>query len=274
MTGFGRSVLTAGLAVWFVSPAVPQLANTETGLASWYGYPYHGHFAASGEIYNMDELTAAHPTLPFNTRVRVVNLSNDRSVEVRITDRGPFVDGRIIDLSRAAAHSIGLIEAGTAVVRLEVLGMLEAVAYASLPRPALSLAPRAPAPPAWVTKAPPPPSPPRAQVAALPSPAGLFSVQTGAFRSRDNAQRYAVLMQARYGSARMVHGDADLWRVLVGPDTNWDGAVALAERIRTDSGENNAFAVQLDDSHEPEQPGQFPRPRGAVAADGLHTPLD
>src|SRR5208283_2977817 len=104
-----RYVLLAALAAWFVFPAVPQGAYTESGLASWYGYPYHGRFSASGEVYNMDGLTAAHPTLPFNTLVRVVNLDNDKSIQVRITDRGPFVDGRIIDLSRAAAVSIGLM---------------------------------------------------------------------------------------------------------------------------------------------------------------------
>src|SRR6185503_13422576 len=97
-TTSARNLLAILLAAWFALPALPQGGAPETGMASWYGYPYHGQVAAGGEVYNMDELTAAHPTLPFNTRVRVVNLGNERSVEVRITDRGPFVDGRIIDL--------------------------------------------------------------------------------------------------------------------------------------------------------------------------------
>src|SRR6185369_4319306 len=93
-----------------------------TGVASWYGYPYHGRHAADGEIYDMEKLTAAHRTLPFGTRVRVVNLKNEKSVEVRITDRGPFVDGRVIALSQAAAREVDMLAAGVSPVRLEVVG--------------------------------------------------------------------------------------------------------------------------------------------------------
>lgn len=103
------------------SVAVPPVGYTETGIASWYGHPYHGRPAADGEIYDMNKLTAAHRTFPFNTWVRVVNLENHRTVEVRVNDRGPFVDGRIIDLSRAAARAINMIGPGTARVRIEVL---------------------------------------------------------------------------------------------------------------------------------------------------------
>jgi rare lipoprotein A (peptidoglycan hydrolase) len=77
---------------------------TETGIASWYGHPYHGRPAADGEIYDMETMVAAHRTLPLNTWVRVYDLDNNKTVEVRIVDRGPFVDGRIIDLSHAAAR--------------------------------------------------------------------------------------------------------------------------------------------------------------------------
>jgi rare lipoprotein A len=93
----------------------------EEGIASWYGVPYHGRRAANGEIYDMHKLTAAHRTLPFNTVVRVVNLKNGRRTEVRITDRGPFVEGRIIDLSLAAARDIDMVADGIARVRLELL---------------------------------------------------------------------------------------------------------------------------------------------------------
>jgi rare lipoprotein A len=103
------------------TPAAPVLV--ETGVASWYGYPYHGRHAANGEIYDMEQMTAAHRTLPFETMVRVVNLNNDQTVEVRITDRGPFIDGRVIDLSHAAARAIGMIGPGTAPVRMEVLNL-------------------------------------------------------------------------------------------------------------------------------------------------------
>jgi rare lipoprotein A len=93
--------------------------TTETGIASWYGQPFHGRLTASGETYDMEKMTAAHRTLPFGAKVRVQNLVNQRTVEVRINDRGPFVKDRIIDLSHAAAQVIGM--QGTANVQLEVL---------------------------------------------------------------------------------------------------------------------------------------------------------
>ena len=104
--------------------ATPKAAGVgwkQQGIASWYGEPYHGRRAANGEIYNMDAMTAAHKTLPFETWVRVRNLSNRSTTEVRITDRGPFVEGRIIDLSRAAAREIDIVRPGTARVRIEVI---------------------------------------------------------------------------------------------------------------------------------------------------------
>ena len=98
-----------------------RLGTTQTGVASWYGEPYHGRKAASGEVYDMERLTAAHRAWPFDTWVRVRNLDNGRTVSVRITDRGPFIDKRIIDLSRAAAREIHMIGPGTARVKLQVI---------------------------------------------------------------------------------------------------------------------------------------------------------
>jgi rare lipoprotein A len=95
-----------------------SLTLTFASLASWYGYPYHGRRTANGEVYNMNSLTAAHPSLPFGTRVRVCNKSNQRCVVVRINDRGPFVGNRAIDLSRAAADSIGLTGQGVGQVSI------------------------------------------------------------------------------------------------------------------------------------------------------------
>lgn len=92
------------------------------GVASWYGGKFHGNPTASGEIYDMFQLTAAHRTLPLGTYVMVTNLKNDRSVEVKINDRGPFVRGRIIDLSYAAARAVDMVEKGTTRVRVEILG--------------------------------------------------------------------------------------------------------------------------------------------------------
>jgi rare lipoprotein A len=93
----------------------------QVGRASWYGDPHHGRKTASGEIYDRHGLTAAHRTLPLGTLARVTNLDNGRSVEVRINDRGPFVDGRIVDLSEGAARRIGPLSAGIMRVRLTVL---------------------------------------------------------------------------------------------------------------------------------------------------------
>jgi len=100
----------------------------EEGNASWYGEPFHGRRASNGEIYDMNKLTAAHRTLPFETMVRVTNLSNGKSTVVRITDRGPFVGNRIIDLSFAAANEIELVGPGVGPVRLEVLGNVDPTA--------------------------------------------------------------------------------------------------------------------------------------------------
>lgn len=91
------------------------------GQASWYGSKYHGRRTANGEKYNMNKVSAAHKTLPFNTIVRVHNLRNGKSVDVRINDRGPFVKGRVIDLSKGAAQKIDMINDGVVPVRLQVL---------------------------------------------------------------------------------------------------------------------------------------------------------
>lgn len=98
-----------------------KVIQTETGMASWYGPPYHNRKAANGEVFDMNALTAAHRTLPLNTVVRVTNVKTEHSTIVRITDRGPFIPGRIIDLSKAAASAIDVIRPGVAKVRVDVL---------------------------------------------------------------------------------------------------------------------------------------------------------
>jgi rare lipoprotein A len=102
-------------------PRARQEGGVEVGLASWYGREFHGRPTSSREVFDMNDMTAAHRTLPFGTHVMVTNLGNDRSVVVRINDRGPFVRGRVIDLSYAAARVLDLIGPGTARVRLEIL---------------------------------------------------------------------------------------------------------------------------------------------------------
>ena len=102
-------------------PAVPG-EYVEEGVASWYGDPFNGRHTSNGEIYDMHQMTAAHRTLPFGAIVRVTNMRNGKQTEVRITDRGPFVANRVIDLSLSAAQAIEMVGPGTAPVRLELIG--------------------------------------------------------------------------------------------------------------------------------------------------------
>jgi rare lipoprotein A len=102
-------------------PAPSQPSMVETGLASWYGRGFHGKLTASGEVFNQEKFTAAHRTLPWGSRVKVTNLANGKSVEVRINDHGPFGKGRIIDVSRAAARVLGIVGSGITTVRVEWL---------------------------------------------------------------------------------------------------------------------------------------------------------
>lgn len=104
------------------SSAYVRPTGAQTGMASYYGKEFNGRRTASGEIYDMYDMTAAHRSLPFGTRVRATNLGNGRSVVVRINDRGPWARGRILDLSYAAAQKLGMIGPGQARVKIEVLG--------------------------------------------------------------------------------------------------------------------------------------------------------
>jgi rare lipoprotein A len=184
-----------------------QPGHTEEGIASWYGHPYHGRVAANGEIYDMEKMTAAHRTLPFNTWVRVYDLDNSRTTEVRITDRGPFVGGRIIDLSHAAARELELIGPGVARVRIEVIR-----------------------------------SPANAAQGLFAVQVGAFRDRANAEHLRSQMEaRYgsARLLQRAENPA--------VWRVLVGAEASEDGANRLAERIRQDSVEKtSAFVVRID----------------------------
>ncbi len=110
------------------APGSEPWSGEMEGLASWYGADFNGRLTASGEVYDMYEMTAAHKTLPLQTWVKVHNLENDKTAQVRINDRGPFVEGRVIDLSRKAARVLGLRDQGTARVRLEII---------KLPKPGL-----------------------------------------------------------------------------------------------------------------------------------------
>ncbi len=178
-------------------PATPGPGFTEAGIASWYGRPYHGRRAASGEIYDMEKLTAAHRTLPFDSVVRVRNLENQRGVRVRINDRGPFVEGRIIDLSRAAARRIRMLGPGTAQVRLEVVSLRG-----------------------------------RAPECCFAVQVGAFRDRANAERRRQLAER-----ERRPARLELRDGDPPLWRVLVGQEATLEAAGDLARRLRARLGE-------------------------------------
>jgi len=102
-------------------PPAPDSRVSQTGIASWYGPGFHGKATASGDVYNQNDMTAAHQTLPLGSKVMVTNMENGRAAEVFVNDRGPFAKGRIIDLSYAAAQSIDMVGPGTALVRLDLL---------------------------------------------------------------------------------------------------------------------------------------------------------
>jgi len=116
LAGCSRAVMT--------TPRVPPVAGMEeVGMASWYGAPHHGRRTASGEVYDMHQLTAAHKTLPFGTRILVTNRDTSQSAEVRVNDRGPFVEGRILDVSYAAGRLLGAVGPGIIPVRVRVLSL-------------------------------------------------------------------------------------------------------------------------------------------------------
>jgi rare lipoprotein A len=126
-----KSLITL-IAAIVITIAVSPLYAFESGQASWYGGKFQGRQTANGEIFDTNKLTAAHKTLPFNTIVRVTNLKNNRYVDVRINDRGPFVEGRVIDLSRAAADKIDMTLSGIAVVKLEIVSLPDGKTESSL----------------------------------------------------------------------------------------------------------------------------------------------
>ena len=116
-----KSEANSSLSILPPRPSVAPSENPETGEASWYGEEFQGNETADGEIYDLNGLTAAHPSLPFGTTVKVTNLHNRKNILLRINDRGPYVRHRLIDVSWAAAKRLGFVESGTTPVRVEVV---------------------------------------------------------------------------------------------------------------------------------------------------------
>jgi rare lipoprotein A len=188
------------------SATAAPIVQGERGIASWYGHPYHGRPTASGQIYNMYGMTAAHRTLPFGTRVTVHDLENGQDVTVRINDRGPFVEGRIIDLSYAAAQAMRM--PGIAQVYLQILGLGESSA---------------------------PPGIFAVQV-------GAFRDQSNAERlkQRIESQFGPVIIQ------NFDRGDGVFYRVRVGREISEDAARSLAQNLRKANLATDTFVVRLN----------------------------
>ncbi|HEY1720954.1 MAG TPA: septal ring lytic transglycosylase RlpA family protein [Magnetospirillaceae bacterium] len=242
----------------------------ETGIASWYGPNFHGKFTANGEVYDQNDVTAAHRTLPMPSIVRVTNLENGRSLIVRINDRGPYAHNRIIDLSRRSAQLLGVLDNGTARVRVQIMAddsralamqlkggqQPELVASAAAPRDQVQ-AETLPAPgstekPKPVTPvkpavapaaaAPPPPATTSAldgaqlakqQVQTVPVKATQIFIQAGAFQKFDNAHRLSALLSP-FGPTNVTQVTIKgglMFRVRLGPIKTVDEADALLERV-------------------------------------------
>ena len=200
-------------------PMASANGYVEKGRASWYGRKFHGRKTSNGETYNMYAMTAAHKTLPMNTWVMVENLDNGKKTKVRINDRGPFVAGRIIDLSYKAAQRIGIVGPGTARVKVTALG--KATAYSKKDHTPVNFKP-------------------------VDYWKGNFTVQVGAFKVRTNADRYRIKLSKDYLNAHIVPYTDDrgqFYRVRIGKFTNLNDAVTFSLRLMAQEEFDHAFAV-------------------------------
>jgi len=191
----------------------------QRGVASWYGKKFHGQRTASGEAYDMYAMTAAHPTLPIPSYARVTRVATGRSVIVRINDRGPFHQGRMIDLSYAAALKLGFAYLGSAEVELESIEPGQAVT-----------------PTQQAATTTPPAAAPTEQALPAPEQAVAVYVQVGAFSSRANAENLRSRVEGEFGWLKdtvQVLAIGNLWRLHVGPYRTQDDARSVAERIES-----------------------------------------
>lgn len=199
------------------TPIASAHGFVQKGIASWYGKKFHGRKTANGETYDMYAMTAAHKTLPMNTWVEVRNLDNNKKIKVRVNDRGPFVTGRIIDLSYTGAGKIDMVGSGTARVQIRALGAAtkydhkEPVAFRDLDY--------------WT---------------------GNFTVQVGAFQEKTNADRFREKLSKSYVNAHIVvHEDhrGRFYRVRIGQFSSLKDAERFSENLVKNDGFDQAFAV-------------------------------
>ena len=199
-------------------PATSLRPYRERGLASWYGRKFHNQKTSTGEIYDMYAMTAAHPTLPLPSYARVTNLANGRSVVVRVNDRGPFHPGRVVDLSYAAAHRIGIAQRGSGEVEVESVLPSDAPVTAAVPLPPVAASEATAVAPM-----------------AVGQEVGGYVVQLGAFANNVNAQAFLTHVANQTGALGVearVHEAGGLYRVVVGPYPTHDDARRNAERLR------------------------------------------
>jgi rare lipoprotein A len=204
-------------------PATSLRPYREKGVASWYGRKFHGQKTSIGETYDMYAMTAAHPTLPLPSYAKVTNVSTGKAVVVRVNDRGPFLNGRIIDLSYAAAHRVGIAGPGSGTVEVEAIIPGEAPVFTAA----------APLPPVARVE---PPAPAPVPTPATPTTAGGYAVQLGAFQNYVNAQTFLTHVQGQLADAQVepkVRQQNGLYRVYVGPYPDRDEARRIADRITT-----------------------------------------
>lgn len=204
------------------------------GVATWYGRRYHGKLTSTGEPYDMYAMTAAHPTLPLPSYVRVTSVANGRSVIVRVNDRGPFIDSRLIDLSYTAAHRLGFVAGGSALVDVELVqpGAAGSTVVAATPPP--------PAPAAPDVKT----APPDERAMPMATEASGVYLQLAAFGSKENAEAYASRLRADVAwlaTQLQVHAQDGLFRVRAGPYASPGEAREHAERIGTTLGVKPVF---------------------------------
>jgi rare lipoprotein A len=217
-------------------PATSLAPYHERGIASWYGRKFHGQRTSIGEPYDMYALSAAHPTLPLPSYARVTNVASGKSVIVRVNDRGPFLRGRIIDLSYAAAHRIGIAQNGSGEVEVDAI-LPDALAKSAEARPPVEPVAQAAvvtlplAPPGEIRL--PQASPDAAPLAPLQ---GGFSVQLGAFGNYANAQAFQERVQNQLANIRVearIRQAGGLYRVYIGPYPGRSEAQRMGERITT-----------------------------------------
>ena len=209
---------------WY-QPIAHARGFEQTGIASWYGKKFHGRKTANGEIYDMYAMTAAHKTLPLGTFVRVHSLENGKSVDVRVNDRGPFVRGRIIDLSYTAADKLGIVGPGTGRVRVVALGARRQASRQTSSRAASRKG--------------------KPRYTPLDYYAGNFTFQVGAFAERANAAKLVSELQKLYKNAHMStfhDGRRTFHRVRVGRSKNLEQAIAYEQELIRD-GFAQAFIV-------------------------------